>query len=230
MERLADRELSGLLSTASRALRLFTDPIVARNTATSDFSLGDVRSRPQPFTLYLSVPFGDQERCRPLTRLVIRQLLDHCTQHRQGWVQRMLFMVDEVPTLKRLQVLADGLDFLAGYGVRLALITPSLHGLDRLYGPHNNFLEGCSLRIAFAPNDADIAERFSRLTGMMEREKERVMVAREPLRLLRDRTTTSVESRAEPPLPATALIRLAPDQLLLLVGNHPPAIVSKARY
>ena len=49
-------------STASRALRLYGDPLIQRATDRSDFTLRDVRDRARPLSLYLSIPFGDQER------------------------------------------------------------------------------------------------------------------------------------------------------------------------
>jgi type IV secretion system protein VirD4 len=227
---LADRELSGVLSTASRALRLWTDPLIARATSGSNFTLRDLRERAQPLSLYLSIPFGDQERLRPLSRLIVRQMLDYCTQKKHGWTHRLLGLIDEVPALKRLHILADGLDFFAGFGVNLCLITPSLNKLDLLYGPRNNFIEGCRFRVVFAPHDDEVAAKFSRMTGMTEVEKQREMVAREPFRPVRDRTTTSTETVQQPLLSPTALMQLPPEKVLLLIGNSHPALLDKARY
>jgi type IV secretion system protein VirD4 len=227
---LADREKSAVLSTARRALRLWTDPLVARATARSDFALRDLRERPQPMSLYLTIPFGDQERLRPLSRLIVRQMLDYCTQHTHGWTHRLLGLIDEVPALKRMTILADGLDFLAGFGVNLCLITPSLNKLDALYGPRNTFSEGCRFRVVFAPNDDDVASKFSRMTGITEVAKHREMIARSPWHVLRERTTTSTETTREPLLSPTALMQLPPESALLLIGNGPPALLQKARY
>ena len=82
--RIEDRELSGVLSTASRALRLYGDPLIQRATDRSDFTLRDVRDRARPLSLYLSIPFGDQERLRPWSRLVIRQILNACVARKRA--------------------------------------------------------------------------------------------------------------------------------------------------
>ena len=66
LKETVDRELSALINTARRALRLWADPLVCRATARSDFSLRDSREGLRPLTLYLSFPFSDIERLRPL--------------------------------------------------------------------------------------------------------------------------------------------------------------------
>jgi type IV secretion system protein VirD4 len=227
--RLADRELSGVLSTASRGLRLYLDPLVARMTNTSSFTWQDLRERTRPMTLYLSVPYSDQQRLRPLSRLLIRQLLGYTTQHLPGWRHRLLGVIDEVQALNRLQALSEALNYAAGYGVTLCLITPSLHELDRLYGQNNNFLEGCHVRVAYAPNDFTIAQRFSRQTGEMEAQKVRQSWSQDVGSLL-GRKTTSAEVERKPLLSPTGLMQLHKEQVLLLVGNMPPAMLTKARY
>ena len=66
-------------------------------TDRSDFSLRDLRERARPMSLYLSIPFGDQERVRSWTRLVLRQLLDYAVHQKEGWPWKLLCMIDEVP-------------------------------------------------------------------------------------------------------------------------------------
>jgi type IV secretory pathway TraG/TraD family ATPase VirD4 len=84
--------------------------------------------------------------------------------------------------------------------------------------------------VVFAPNDDEVAAKFSRMTGQTEVEKQREMVAREPFHTFRDRTTTSTETVQQPLLSPTALMQLPPESLLLLIGNTPPALLQKARY
>jgi type IV secretion system protein VirD4 len=107
---------------------------VRRNREGSDFTLADLRERAQPMSLYLSIPFGDQARLRPLTRLIVRQVLDYCTAKKAGWRHRLLGLIDELPALRCMNILSEGLDYLAGYGITLCLITSSLNTLDHLYG------------------------------------------------------------------------------------------------
>jgi type IV secretion system protein VirD4 len=202
-------ESSSIFSTATRPLRLYTDPLVARMTDRSDFSLRDLRERARPMSLYLSIPFGDQERLRGWTRLVLRQLFDYAVHRKEGWSWKLLCMIDEVPGLKRFNMLTDGLNYFAGYGVRLALITPSMEELIETYGTHHNFLEGCKIKVVFGQEDAKVAEVFSQRVGSTEVSRTR-QVGRQRVR----------EQVKEPLLSATALTNLGRTKQLVIVGQH----------
>lgn len=222
-----DRELSSLQSTVENALQLWTDPLVDRATSRSDFHLSDLRTHAEPMSLYLSVPFSDQERLRPLSRLLVRQVIDASTQCLTGWQQRVLLLIDEVAALRHMPVLAEGLDYLAGYGVKLDLVTPSLTPLAHFYGSRNNFWEGSRVRLVFAPNSAGMAQLFARETGEMTVTKTRT--SRQEGGLFQ-RGTVSTETTTEPLLSPTALQQLGTDDVLLLVGNAPPIVLQQARY
>ena len=202
-------ERSGIVSTTLRALALYADPLIDRATRTSAFRMKDLRERGRPLSLYLSIPFGDQERLRPWTRLVLRQLLDYAVSKKEGWRWKVLAMIDEVPGLKKLNILTDGLNYFAGYGVRLALITPSMKELIKVYTQYHNFLDGCHVQIAFGLRDPQIAQTFSDSVGMHEK----VTWRRSGKGSMRD-------TKLEPLLSQTALMRLKPHQQLLLVGAH----------
>lgn len=226
-EELADREGSGLTSTVRRALAVFVDPRIAYATARSSFTWRDLRSRPTPLSLYLSIPFGDQDRLRVLSRILVRQVLDVSTQHKTGHCQRLLLMLDEVPGLHYLPVLSEGLDFLAGYGVQVCAVTPSLNRLTALYGPHHNFSEGCKYVLVFGQYDEAVAARFSRRTGQQLEARHREMVGG---RGIQRQHSTSTEQVEAPLLSPTQLMTLRPDDAVLLIGNAAPVRVQKAWY
>jgi type IV secretion system protein VirD4 len=212
LERLDDRQLGGVLSNVSRALQMTVDPLVARMTSSSTFTLTDIREQRRPLTLYLTVPYSDQERLRPLSRLIVRQVLDYTTQHLDGWRHRLLMLIDEVQALKRMPALTSALTFVRGYGVKLCLITPSLSALG---DEAQEYIENAHIRVIFAPNDPHIAERFSRMTGTEDVADRR-------------RIGTTTEERL---LSTTGVTYLPPDKGLLLIGNGGyPALITKAPY
>src|SRR5581483_10941474 len=57
-----ERDFGGVLSTAKTALALYSDPLVARNTAVSDFRIHDLVNHERPVSLYLVVPPSDKIR------------------------------------------------------------------------------------------------------------------------------------------------------------------------
>src|SRR5207253_10734509 len=75
-----DKELSGVLSTAKTALALYSDPLVARNTSASDFTISDLVNHERPVSLYLVVPPSDKIRLRPLIRLIFTMIVNRLTE------------------------------------------------------------------------------------------------------------------------------------------------------
>jgi len=117
-----DKDFSGVLSTAKTALTLYSDPLVACNTSASDFTINDLVNHEHPASLYLVVPPSDKIRLRPLIRLIFTMIVNRLTERMdfEGAEQkrnryRLLFMVDEFPSLKRMEVFADALSYMAGY-------------------------------------------------------------------------------------------------------------------
>ena len=52
----AEKDFSGVLSTATTALALYSDPLVARNTSASDFTIKDLVNHEHTASLYLVLP------------------------------------------------------------------------------------------------------------------------------------------------------------------------------
>jgi type IV secretion system protein VirD4 len=230
MRDIHQREFSAVLTTARRALFLFIDPRIAEMVSRSDFSLRDVRERARPMSIYLSIPFAQQDRLRPLSRLIIRQIQQHALSRLDPWPRRLLMLTDEVAALGRFPMLEAALDYAAGHGVMLDNISPSLNPLIKLYGPQQNFWEGSGIRLVFSPNSAGMARVMAQETGEAVVEKQRIMVARDPFRIMRDKTTVTRETALEPLLSPTALQQMPKDTVLLLIGNAPPVLLKKAPY
>jgi type IV secretion system protein VirD4 len=215
----ADRELSGLVNTARRALRLWADPLVCRATERSDFTLKDLREGVRPLSLYLSFPFSDIERLRPLSRLIIRQCLEHSASRKTGWRFPLIAVLDEFQSLRRLPIIRHGLNYFLGMGVTMVLITPSLNEVEEIWGQHHPFLEGCSTKVVFGVRDARVAGRFSETIGMTETERTRKSLTDSPTGMGK-RRTTSTELREEPLISSTGIQDLDEDTVLAKMGRH----------
>src|SRR5439155_27065879 len=100
-------------------------PVVARNTATSDFAAGDLMHHDRRVSLYLTIPPSDIYRTRPLLRLLLQQTVSRLTETIDfaegecGYRHRnpILLMLDDFPTLGRMDVLQTALAYLPGYGI-----------------------------------------------------------------------------------------------------------------
>src|SRR3546814_10950478 len=73
MKKRAAQERSGVHSSATVPLALYSDPIVARNTSACDFRISDLMQADPPASLYLVIPPHAIKRLRPLIRILLNQ-------------------------------------------------------------------------------------------------------------------------------------------------------------
>ena len=82
----------------------------------------------------------------------------------------LLLLLDEFPSLGKMDIFQDAIAFFAGYNVKLFLITQSKsqledegHGYGKAGG--SVIIENCHVRIFYAPNDVTTAEWLSKTLG-----------------------------------------------------------------
>lgn len=169
----ADRELSGVVSTAVTNLSLYRDPIVAKNTSCSDFSISEIMNSDIPVDLYLVVSPANLDRLRPLLRVFFNVALRKFTQIMEfekgksvaGYKHRLLLMLDEFTSLGKLEIMQKALAFMAGYGVKAYIIVQDLSQLQEAYTRDESITSNCHVRIAYAPNKVETAKLLSEMTG-----------------------------------------------------------------
>ena len=169
----ADQEQSGVLSTAISFLTLYRDPIVSRNTCASDFRIADLMNQDKPVSLYLVVPPSDKDRLRPLIRLIVNQIVRGLTEKMEfkegrsvaGYKHRLLLLLDEFPSLGKLDVFEESLAFIAGFGLKAYLIIQDISQLWTAYGKDESIFSNCHVRVAYAPNKIETAELLSKMAG-----------------------------------------------------------------
>src|SRR3954451_8739096 len=239
-----DKDFSGVLSTAKTALTLYSDPLVARNTSASDFTINDLVNHEHPASLYLVVPPSDKIRLRPLIRLIFTMIVNRLTERMdfEGAEQkrnryRLLFMVDEFPSLKRMEVFADALSYMAGYGLKAYLITQDIRQIVDSYGPNESIVSNCHVRIAFAPNQVETAELLSRMTGTQAVQKATYNFSGSRFSPVMGHMNASVDHIERPLMTPDEVLRLSPpqtrsdgtseritapgDMLIFVSGHHP---------
>ena len=229
----SDNELSGVFSTAMACLGLYRDPVVARNTAESDFRIADLMNGDAPASLYLVVPPSDLARTRPIIRLMLNQIGRRLTESMEfggktAYRHRLLLLLDEFPSLGKLEFFETALAFIAGYGLKAFLIAQSLNQLEKAYGPNNAILDNCHIRLTYGANDDKTAKRVSDLLGQATEKKLQRSYSGSGLFL-----TNRSESEHEygrPLLTPAEVNQLPPDEAILLVGGLLPYRARKVRY
>ena len=240
----SDNERSGVLSTAMSFLGLYHDPTVAEVTSRCDWRIADLMTAKAPVSLYIVVPPSDLERTRPLVRLLLNQIgrrltetlpqVDGSVTWRSPTVgalpHRLLWVLDEFPTLGRLDFFEQALAFMAGYGMRALLIAQSLNQIEKAYGPNNSILDNCHVRVAFAPNDERTARRLSDMLGVSTQVHPHRSYGGARGALWLDHVTVSRQAIARPLLTPGEVMQLPPDEELVMVAGHAPLRARKLRY
>lgn len=167
MYKKADRELASIISTASAAFNLFLDPIVAKNTKHSDFTIDQLRNDDKPISLYVVTRPNDIDRLKPLSRMLFTLILKRSTETLDKPKHRLLMMMDEFTSMGRLQALEDSIAYVGGYGIKIYLIVQDTEQLYKAYGKQETIMSNCHIRIAYAPNKLETAELLSKMTGTM---------------------------------------------------------------
>jgi type IV secretion system protein VirD4 len=225
----ADRERASIVSTARRLLRLYRDPVVARNTARSSFRIEDLMDAAQPVTLYIETRGEDELRLRPLVRLLLSlcfgQIISQ-DEHEHG----MLLVIDEVATLGEMEPLELMLSKIAGSRVNALLACQDYEQILKTYGPHEGLSAHCDVVVAHAPRNTKTAEWLSDRTGESTFVVEEVSEGRDA----QNRRTANrmYRSMARPVLTPDEVSRLklpardaqgritAPGELLVLQGGQ----------
>lgn len=231
-----ERLQSGVKATAESFFGLFADEIVARNTATSDFRIGDLMCGTSPVTLYLQPPPSDALRLMPFLRLVINQfaraLMEHQEKDAQGRPKRhrLILVLDEFPMLGRMPFFETMMGAMAGYGLKAFLVTQSLNHLTKAYGRENVILDNVHVVTAFSAADNDTAKRIAEMAGEVWELRESETHTR-PRSLLgwRKGSTTIREERRPLLLPAD--VRALPrDEELIFVSGAKPIRAKKIKF
>lgn len=190
-------EAGSVLSTLKSYLSLYRDPVVAHNVSASDFCIKDLMNHESPVSLYIVTQPNDKARLQPLIRvlinMIVRLLADKMefervtdsnglsfVQTKKTYKHRLLCMIDEFPSLGKLDILQESLAFVAGYGLKFYLICQDINQLksrERGYGPDETITSNCHIQNAYPPNRLETAEHLSKLTGTTTIVKEHVTLS-----------------------------------------------------
>jgi type IV secretion system protein VirD4 len=177
-----EEEAGSVLSTALSYLTIYRDPVVAENVSRSDFCIRDLMHSDQPVTLYIVTEPVDKTRLQPLVRVLVNMIVRISASGlafengtpKPAYKHRLLLLLDEFPSLGKLDILQESLAFLPGYGIKAFLIAQDINQLYAHYGREEAITSTCHVQCAFAPNRIETAEHLSKLTGQTTVVKEQI--------------------------------------------------------
>lgn len=216
-----DEEAGSVLSTAKSFLSLYRDPVVARNVSSGTFRIKDLMHHDDPVSLYIVTQPNDKARLRPLVRILVNmivRLLADKMDFENGrpvahYRHRLLGMLDEFPSLGKLEILQESLAFVAGYGIKFYLICQDLNQLksrENGYGPDETITSNCHVQNAYPPNRVETAEHLSRLTGQTTVIKEQITTSGRRISAMLGQVSRTIQEVQRP--------LLTPDECLRMPG------------
>ena len=216
-----EEEAGSVLSTAKSYLALYRDPIVANNISDSDFCIRDLMHQNNPVSLYIVSHPNDKSRLRPLIRILINMIVRKLAsqmafQHGEPvthYKHRLLLMIDEFPSLGKLEIFQESLAFIAGYGIKAYLICQDINQLksrESGYGHDEAITSNCHIQTAFAPNRIETAEHLSKLTGQTTVIKEQITTSGRRSSMMHGHVTRTLQE--------TQRALLTPDECMRLPG------------
>ncbi len=164
----AEKERSGVTSTMNSSLELWANPLIDSATSQSDFSVMDFKK--EKTTVYVGVTPDNINRLQKLMQVFYQQateFLSRSIPNSEEEPYGVMFMMDEFPTLGKMDQFKTGIAYFRGYRVRLFLIVQDTQQLKGIYedAGMNSFLSNSTYRITFAANNVETAELISKMCG-----------------------------------------------------------------
>lgn len=228
-----DKERGSVTSTAASALDLWANPLVDAATMKSDFTIETFRNIPT--SLFVGISPSNVTRLQPLLQIFYQQCASIFTKRlpdKKREKCRVMMLLDEFPTLGKMDEIRSGIAYYRGYWVKLFLITQDTEQLKAIYETSgmNSFLSNCKFRITYAANNVDTAKYISDLLG------DKTMVSQEEgsrpkyLDLNPGARQISTRKSARKLLMPQEVIGLPQDEQIILTEANPPVKCKKVVY
>ncbi len=177
-----DKERGSILSTILAGLSIFRNSAVRNRTSHSDFHFSDLRGlvdprdgKVKPVTVYLSINMVDAQALNPITAIFIELMTNFLLanapkQMRDGrelGPYPVLFVLDEMPKMQKLDAVIQGPDLGRGQQVSYLIIGQDLHQIQEKYGADAaaTIISTTAAKVVLRQNDPDTADRFSKMMG-----------------------------------------------------------------
>lgn len=229
-----EQTMMNILAAFVAPLSIFSSPIVDKATSFSDFDLRDVRRAKQ--SIYITVPPNQLGPAAFLLNLFFSQLInenikvlpasDPSLQH------QCLIMLDEFTAIGKMDILAKGVGFIAGYNLRLAIIIQDKAQLESVYGKEDahNLVTNMGVVIYFTPAQVSEAENISKIIGNLTVEGINSSYSNITAINLLPNKSDSFQRQAKPLMSAQELLQMSREKELLVRSGMPVIFADKIYY
>lgn len=168
-EELEPKVRSNVLQTAQASLSAWEGPRVTAATKTSDWQPLDLRDGSDP-TVYICVRPNEIDSLLSVLRVLIAQHIRALiSADPPAGSSPVLFVLDELPRLRRMAPVEEGLEIGRQYGIKLWLFAQSLGQLQNAYDNADGMIGNCGVRLYMNPSMGDgTAQRISEEIGYQD--------------------------------------------------------------
>lgn len=219
--RREERARSSLFQVMQQILAAYLDPVVAASAEQSEIDPAEVVAG-RTSTLYLTSPYLDQARLRPVFSTVVRQIIaaayEGASSTGRPLDPPLLLVLDEAANIAPVEDLATVASTAAAMGLQLVTVFQDLAQIRSRYGDAAGTVVNNHRATLFLPGikDLDTLELASRLIGEHELDRESVTVGTDGRRS----STTAGHWRRL--LPGEQARTMAAGRGVLVYDNLPP--------
>lgn len=228
-----DKERGSVTSTAASSMDLWANPLVDAATMKSDFNIAKFRTIPT--SLFVGISPSNVMRLQPLLQIFYQQCAGIFTAKmpdKKKEKHRVLMLLDEFPTLGKMDEIKAGIAYYRGYWVKLFLITQDTEQLKSIYEASGmeSFLSNCTFKVTYAANNVATAKYVSDMLG-----KKTIVTQNEGSRpkyldLNPGARQVSISKSSRELLMPQEIIGLPRDEQIILVEANPPLRCNKIFY
>lgn len=177
-----DKERGSIISTAMSGLAIFRNAAVRNRTSHSDFHFSDLRGmvdprdgKIKPVSVYLSINMVDAQALNPITAIFIELMSNFLlantpdSEHdgKKMGPYPVLFVLDEMPKMQKLQAVIQGPDLGRGQKISYLIIGQDIHQIQEKYGADAaaTIISTTAAKIVMRQNDIETARKFSEMMG-----------------------------------------------------------------
>ncbi|MCL2017981.1 MAG: type IV secretory system conjugative DNA transfer family protein [Alphaproteobacteria bacterium] len=230
-----DKERGSILSTVMAGLGIFRNAAVRNRTSHSDFHFSDLRGiknpktgKWEPVTVYLSINLVDADALNPITAIFVELMSQFLLTNKPDALhagQRLgptpvLFVLDEMPKMQKMQAVIQGPDLGRGQFVSYLIIGQDIHQISEKYGADAaaTIMSTTAAKIVFRQNDMETAKKFSEMMG----EKMKIDLKKDDK--TGDEFGTEDKKGAEPLFTPMDIMKLSRENILVIMqgfANRP---------
>ncbi|GAB6906257.1 conserved hypothetical protein [Desulfosarcina cetonica] len=228
----AEKERSGVISTAQQNTHFLESPKIQRALAKSDFSFEELEQG--KLDVFIVLPAGRLYTYNRFLRMLISIAITAVTRFKTKPNPPVYFLIEEAAALGRLDSIETAYGLMAGYGMQLHMIVQDFNQLADLYEKRwQTFIANSGVIQIFGTTDLMTAEYTSRLCGVTTIESLSERSAEKRAELFSDpsylsREDSLITRKLITPDEVTTMHPAA--QILILAHAHPVACFKTAYF